>query len=73
MPYVNSLPNAEEVLRVAKKAHDGLEREFGEQSEVLVAKARRGFVAGALQETVVLLMLSAFFSSSETALTTAFP
>ena len=53
MPYVNSLPNAEEVLRVAKKAHDGLEREFGEQSEVLVAKARRGFVAGALQETVV--------------------
>ena len=52
MPYVNSLPNSDEVLKVARKAHDGLEREFGEQSEVLVAKARRGFVAGALQETV---------------------
>ncbi|MGM9768222.1 MAG: ferrous iron transport protein B [Candidatus Cryptobacteroides sp.] len=52
MPYVNSLPNADEVLKVAGKAHDGLEKEFGEQSEVLVAKARRGFVAGALQETV---------------------
>lgn len=52
LPYVESLPNASEVLDVAHKAHDGLELEFGEQSEVLVAKARRGFVAGALQETV---------------------
>lgn len=53
LPYINSLPNAEEVLKVTRKTHDALELEFGEQSEVLVAKARRGFVAGALQETVV--------------------
>jgi len=53
LPYVNALPNAEEVLAVASKAHDWLEKEFGEQSEVLVAKARRGFISGALQETVV--------------------
>ncbi|MCQ2116128.1 MAG: ferrous iron transport protein B, partial [Bacteroidales bacterium] len=53
LPYINSLPNAEEVMQVARKTHDSLELEFGEQSEVLVAKARRGFVAGALQETVV--------------------
>lgn len=53
LPYVNALPNAEEVLSVAVKTHDALEKEFGEQSEVLVAKARRGFVAGALLETVV--------------------
>lgn len=53
LPYINALPNAEEVLAVTKKTHDALEKEFGEQSEDLVAKARRGFVAGALQETVV--------------------
>lgn len=53
LPYINSLPNAEEVLQVAGKVHDGLEKEFGEPSENLVAKARRGFVAGALQETVI--------------------
>ena len=52
LSYVESLPNASEVFDVAHKAHDKLELEFGEQSEVLVAKARRGFVAGALQETV---------------------
>ena len=49
LPYIDSLPNAEEVLQVAGKVHDGLEKEFGEPSENLVAKARRGFVAGALQ------------------------
>lgn len=53
LPYIHSLPNAAEVLAVARKSHDGLELEFGEASEVLVAKARRGFVAGALQETLV--------------------
>lgn len=53
LPYINSLPNAEEVLSVAGRSHDALEREFSEQSEVLVAKARRGFVAGALQETLI--------------------
>lgn len=53
LPYINALPNAEEVLAVTMKTHDALEKEFGEQSEDLVAKARRGFVAGALQETVV--------------------
>ncbi len=53
LPYINSLPNAEEVLSVAHRSHDALEKEFSEQSEVLVAKARRGFVAGALQETLV--------------------
>lgn len=52
MPYIKSLPNAEEVLKVAARTHDGLEKEFGEASEVLVAKARRGFVTGALQETL---------------------
>lgn len=52
LPYVESLPNAAEILAVCKKEHDRLEREFGEQSEVLVEKARRGFVAGALQDTV---------------------
>ncbi len=53
LPYVNALPNAEDVVSLAKRSHDSLERSFGEPSEVLVAKARRGFVAGALQETVV--------------------
>lgn len=53
LPYINALPNAEEVLEVAHRTHDSLEKEFGEQSEVLVAKARRGFVAGALLETVL--------------------
>ncbi|MGN0202169.1 MAG: ferrous iron transport protein B [Candidatus Cryptobacteroides sp.] len=53
LPYINSLPNSEEVLKVAGKVHDGLEKEFGEPSENLVAEARRGFVAGALQETVI--------------------
>ena len=52
MPYVNALPNSAEVLEVAGKAHDVLEKEFGEPSEVLVATARHGFIAGALQETV---------------------
>ena len=51
-PYVESLPNGDDVFAVAGKEHDFLEKEFGEQSEVLVEKARRGFVAGALQETV---------------------
>jgi len=52
LPYINALPNAQEVLEVTARTHDALEKEFGEQSEELVAKARRGFVAGALQETV---------------------
>ncbi len=52
LPYVESLPNAEEILAVSKREHDRLEREFGEQSEVLVEKGRRGFVAGALQNVV---------------------
>lgn len=52
LPYINALPNAKQVLAVTAKTHDSLEKEFGEQSEELVAKARRGFVAGALQETV---------------------
>ena len=52
LPYVESLPNSEEVFAAARKAHDALEREFEEASETLVARARRGFVAGALQETV---------------------
>ena len=51
-PYVEALPNGDEVFAVTRKEHDFLEKEFGEQSEVLVEKARRGFVAGALQETV---------------------
>ena len=34
------------------KPIDVLEKEFGEPSEVLVATARHGFIAGALQETV---------------------
>ena len=51
-PYVESLPNGDDVFAVAGKEHDFLEKEFGEQSEVLVEKARRGFVAGALRETV---------------------
>ena len=49
---MESLPNGDDVFAVAGKEHDFLEKEFGEQSEVLVEKARRGFVAGALQETV---------------------
>jgi len=53
LPYLGTLSNAEEVLSVTSRTHDLLEKEFGEQSEVLVAKARRGFIAGALQETVV--------------------
>lgn len=53
LPYIYNLTNSSEVLAVARKCHDLLEREFGEASEVLVAKARRGFVAGALQETLV--------------------
>ena len=52
MPYVESLPNAGEVLAVARKEHDRLERDFGKPSELLVAQARRGFVVGALHETV---------------------
>ena len=53
MPYVHSLPNSNEVLSVSRKAHDVLEKTFGEPSEILVARARRGYVSGALQETVV--------------------
>lgn len=53
MPYVHSLPNSDEVLSVSRKAHDFLEKTFGEPSETLVARARRGYVSGALQETVV--------------------
>jgi len=52
LPYINALPNSEEVMAVASKAHDYLEKVFDEQSEVLIAKARRGFIAGALLETV---------------------
>ena len=49
MPYVHSLPNSDEVLSVSRKAHDFLEKTFGEPSEILVARARRGYVSGALQ------------------------
>lgn len=52
MPYVMRLVNWADIVSLAHKLRAALERNFGEKPEVLIAKARRGFINGALQETL---------------------
>lgn len=52
MPYVERLANRDDVIELAWKLRSNLERMFGEKPEVLITKARRGFISGALQETM---------------------
>ena len=52
LPYIRVLDNEEEILLKASKCRRSLEKEFGETAESLIQKARRGFINGALQETL---------------------
>ncbi len=52
LPYIESLPNAVDIMLVAGNSKRNLERMFGKTSVDLVHTARRGFINGALQETL---------------------
>lgn len=52
LPYVKELENSDEILSQAEKSRAYLQRAFGEDSSVLIRKARWGFINGALRETM---------------------
>lgn len=51
-PRIQNAPNAKVILLKAAQESFALEREYGEKVTDLTLKARRGFVSGALQETL---------------------
>lgn len=52
LPYVEKLGNSVEILALADKLSESLKKGYGKPSQELIAIARRGFVSGALQETI---------------------
>lgn len=52
-PNIEKVQNAASIASVAGKMAAALERELGEHPSELIRKARRGFIHGALQETLV--------------------
>ncbi|MCQ2144276.1 MAG: ferrous iron transport protein B [Bacteroidales bacterium] len=52
LPYVEKLSNSGEILALADKLSESLRKGYDKSSPELVAIARRGFVSGALQETI---------------------
>ncbi|MCQ2142936.1 MAG: ferrous iron transport protein B [Bacteroidales bacterium] len=52
MPYVERLEGSGEIVGLASQMRSSLEKNYGEKPEALITKARRGFINGALQETL---------------------
>mgnify|MGYP003419434036 CR=1 FL=1 len=46
------LPHSEELIRVANHEREVLQQEYGMSAKEVIAQARRGFVHGALEETL---------------------
>jgi len=52
LPYIDALQNADHIYALTGLCIKQLEKEFGEPSEKLIHDARRGYIHGALQETL---------------------
>lgn len=52
LPYVNQLSNAQEIIALADRLGESLHKGYDKSSQELIVIARRGFVSGALQETI---------------------
>jgi ferrous iron transport protein B len=48
---LRACPNFEQIKSLAERERVGLEREYGEKSETVIADAKYGFIDGALKET----------------------
>lgn len=51
--FINSLPNAEEILTIKEKAAKKIQLAMNEDSESAIMNAKYGFISGALKETYI--------------------